>query len=329
MRVDAGRRPVESKQLALALTLALAGAWVWHPGQLSSSWAALAFFVPAVGLALKALAAPFVSHWLHVGPANLTLSARFGPFPRRPLGALPLEEGMCVRATPLGGRLPLDVEFAVEGPSGRLTWRAVGLDESARTQDRVLAALAAEGARLAAGRPGSFRGGRLQVRRGEGRLEISWPDDYAGSAWAVSLLVPALALAAAAASPRFALANGTPALLAFLAAVYGARLLALALAPSGFAPTRSTLVLTPHRWRYERRGLLARVAREGQGALHAGPGRTGPGPRRDVETGPRGRVTLEPLDRARAFEVGRSLTLRERRWLIELVERFHDVARPH
>jgi hypothetical protein len=241
-----------------------------------------------------------------------------------PLGSLPLEEGLRVRATPIGRRLPLDVEFAIEGPSGRLTWRAVGLEESARTQDRLLALLARHGAELAPGRPGRFRGGRLNVRHDDGRLEITWPDRGRWAPWAASLPALGLALDAALADAR-PVAFGSH--FAPVAAALGAGLLALWARRA--APARSTLVLTRLGWRYERRGLFGRVAREGRGPLRAGPGRAGPGPRRDRPVGRGGGVTLDPAQRAAAFEVGRALTVDERRWLIELVERFRHVARAH
>jgi hypothetical protein len=276
LRVDAGRRSLQGASLALALALVAAGLGLSLLGLVPKIWAAV-LLAPGVALFVKTLAAAFVSHWLRLGADGVELSARLGPLASFRLGSLPPEEGLSVRATPLGGRsprapatpledgAPLEVELAIEGPSGRLTWRTAGLAASARIQDEVIEAL---GARLAAGRPGSFHGGRLQVRRSEGRLEIAWP--------------------------------GGP-----------------------FA--RVTLVLTPGAWRYENRSFLWRAGRSGGGPLRASAGRAGPGPRRDVEGAGGGRVALQPAGR-RALEVGRALTLHERRWLVELVEQFRDVA---
>ncbi len=323
LRVDAGRRPAERAPLAFALGLALAGAAVGQFGLLSAAWLAAAFFAPAGVVAGKTLAAAYVSHWVRVGPDDVELSARLGPFAWR-LGALPLEAGLGVRATPLGGRRPLELEFAVEGPSGRLSWRAAGLEASAHVQDRLLAAL---DARLVPGRPGRFQGGRLQVRRAFGQLEIAWPGDAPGPARTRRRLLECLgALGVAAVGPSLAPAAAPFGFTALAALAIGGGLFAFLRAPSQAPFARASLVLTPGAWRYERRALLWRSSRDGRGPLRAGPGRAGPGPRRDVEGAAEGRVALKP-EGQRAFEVGRSLTLHERRWLIELVERFYDVAR--
>ncbi|HEU4413100.1 MAG TPA: hypothetical protein VFS43_48105 [Polyangiaceae bacterium] len=324
--VDAGRRPVERASFALALGLAAAGLWAQHVALVSAGWALAAFFAPALLVAAKALTPPLISHWLEIGPGGVRLWARLGRLTSVLLGGLPLEEGLSVRATPLGGRSPLEVEVSVEGPSGRLTWRTVGLEASALVQDRVIAAL---DARLAEGRPGSFHGGRLQVRLEGGRLEIRWPGDGPSAARTKKrLLTSAAALALAAAGPSLAPEADPGAFAALAGAAVGAGLMALLRAPAALTLARSTLVLTPRSWRYESRGLLWHATRAGAGPLRASPGRGGPGPRRDVEGDAERRVALQAPGRG-AFEVGGSLTLRERRWLIELVERFHDVARAH
>ncbi|HEU4534872.1 MAG TPA: hypothetical protein VFS00_12170, partial [Polyangiaceae bacterium] len=287
-------------------------------------WVVAAFFAPAAALLARALAAAFVTQWLRVGPEGVELSARLGPLASWPLGALPPEEGLCVRATPLAGGSPLEVELAIEGPSGRLTWRTSGLAASARLQDEVIEAL---GARLAPGRPGAFHGGRLHVRRSAGRLEIAWPGDAPGPARTRRrLALSAAALAVAAAGPSLAPAASPGGFAALAALALASGLVALARAPAAAAFARASLVLTPGAWRYENRGLLWRAVREGAGPLRASPGHAGPGPRRDVEGAGGGRVALRPAGR-RVIEVGGALTLHERRWLVELVEHFHDVAR--
>lgn len=320
LRVDAGRRPVEPLSLVLASGLAAASLGAKRFGLPLVGWAPALFLAVALALALRAFRPLFVSHWLEIGPEGVSLWAKLGPFMSFPLGTLPLDEGVCVRATPLGGRLPLEVECSIEGPAGRLTWRTLGLEASALVQDQVLGAL---DARLAEGRPGSFHGGRLQVRRVEGRLEISWPGDGpTTSRTRKRLSLSAAALAFAAAGPSLA-PEAAPGLFAAVAgAAFGAGLIALLRAPTASPLARSTLVLTPRSWRYETRGLLWRASRAGGGPLRAGPGR--PGQRRSTES----RIALRPASQ-RVFEVGGSLTLRERRWLIELVERFYDVARAH
>jgi hypothetical protein len=320
LRVDAERRPIAPGWLILSLGLAAAGLAARHFGLLSPAWVVASFFLPTLVAASKALVPALVSHWLEVGPREIRLWGRLGPFASQPLGALPFEAGLGVRATPLGGRLPLEIELSVEGPSGRLTWRTLGLGASAAVQDEVIRAL---DARLAAGRPGSFHGGRVQVRRDEGRLELAWPGDAPTAARTRRRLsLSAAALAVAAAGPSLAPAAHPGGFAILAAAALGVGLVALLRAPTPLALARSTLVLTPRAWCYEKRSLFWRASRSGGGFLRAGPGRTGPGPRRDVE-GAEGRVTLAPRGK-RAFDVGRSLTLRERRWLVELVERFYQ-----